>query len=224
MACSEIFSRIRIVGFTLVEMVVASVVMSICLIGFYSFVKQPLSAETEITRKHQAQQLAAAVVNQMADSMEQALCLPDAPTFSAGTDSQGHHELTCVASGPPLPEQPNIQLNRYTWGPSADQDGIEVRMQRRLFFGSKEVSAGQKDQLDADNWQSITPQLVGQGLSKFSVQFRPLAQSGDQWLDRWSGASGQVAIRVHAEVADQAVERIVVPPVNAPFAKSDKGS
>lgn len=203
-------------GFTLVELLVASVVVTTTLTGVYAVFQHAMKIEAQATLGWNNHAAAEAVVTHLAEALEHAVNIPNIPTIEGGPDGEhGEYSIKCMIVAPGY--RASLQRRRYRWGFNADsQKTGTIELQTMIYAGSKNVtpfsSRGQLSEQQA--WDQVEPKLVGKYLDAVSIQYRPLDDAGSGWNGRWSGRAGKVAVRIRASVGGQAVERIVVPRAN----------
>ena len=206
-------------GFTLVELMTASLVMSAVLLGIYAVFHQAIGAETSFGRRWADRQAAETVVAHLADALVQSVCPSDESldTIVAGPDPVTNGwALACLTLRP----TGGMERLRYTWSESeADAGGITLRLQRAIYAGDQNLSdvSPSDSAEDADNWEHCEPVIIARRLGSLSVHFRETGQAGASWLDKWQGPGGKVIVRIRAQVADQALEKLVLPSVAGPL-------
>ncbi len=203
-------------GFTLVELMTASLVMSAVLLGIYAVFHQAIGAEMSFGRRWADRQAAETVVIHLADALVQSVC-PSTKSLDAivaGPDTTtGGWALACLTLQP----TGGMERLRYTWSESeTDDGGITLRLQRAIYAGDQNLSDVSPSET-ADDWEHSEPVIIARRLGSLSVHFREAGKVGASWQDKWQGPGGKVIVRIGAQVGDQAVEKLVLPPVTGPL-------
>ena len=131
---SRIPSRLRpSCGFTAVELMVATVVSSLVVLGVYGVLRQAQAAERAVTEHWTGERLASSVAIRVAEVVDRAVALPGQPAVTGGVTATGAAGsevspsgwlLLCVAPGSDLGTAELERagwLWRYDWEP--EQDG-----------------------------------------------------------------------------------------------------
>lgn len=206
-------------GFTIVELMVASSVLTIALLGVYSIFHQAQHVEGRSSVRWQQQAAAEAVAEHLAQTLERTVNLSSSmPTLNAGPDEDGtHYQLTCVVGSAPglyaTGYRPTIQWHRYRWPLERDEDGMSVSRQTTLWNGAVNVTAEQSGGAlgDADPWAGTRSHVVASQVQGITLRFRRASDPEAQWRGRWSGPVGDVVIRIQVRVGQARAQRTVVP-------------
>jgi len=212
--------RSRGFGFTIVELLVASVVMSVALLGVYSIFAQAMQVQSQTSVRWNEQAAAEAMVAHFADVLERCVNLPEVPALVAGPDSAGEgYFLTCCAtsgrggSSDPL-DRGGIQRRRYRWGFGSEEDRAgTIEVQTLSLAGTKIVSVwGEMEGgTEEEIWSRVPATVVGRRVGSLSVLYRKCNDPQSTWQDHWRGNAGEVAIWIRVGVGGETVERLVVP-------------
>jgi len=206
-------------GFTLVELITASMITSAVLLGIYAVFHQAIDSETRLGRRWADRQAAGAVVAHLADAMLQSVCPSTGglSAITAGPDAAANGwALTCLTLRP----TGGMERLRYTWSPSqADDRGMPLRLQRAIYAGNQNLSETSSSQAarGVDDWEHSEPMIIAKRLRSLSVQFREAGKLGAPWQDKWQGLGGRVIVRIRAQVGDQVAEKVLLPPVTGPL-------
>lgn len=207
-------------GFTVVELLVATTISATALLGVYALLSQAGRAERTMGAQWHDRAAAQAVVDEIAQTLEQAMnVLKDIPAIAGGKANDGTCWVECVtgrawAEGSPGGYPCRV---RYSYDPPGQVDqGVVVRKQTIRYSGGTCIDPGDLAEMPpADAWGLAPSQVVANRVSEVSVEFMPLEEPG-LWRDKFAGPSGKVAIRIVAAVGDRRAERVVVPAVNVP--------
>ncbi|MFA6133455.1 MAG: prepilin-type N-terminal cleavage/methylation domain-containing protein [Phycisphaerae bacterium] len=204
---SRIFGRTgrRRGGFTLPELLTATVVMSIALLGVHSVFQRAMAVEARASLGWTQRSSAEAVVDPLADDLEQINRSFQAPPLVLKSSGDGG-ELIC---------QVGLERRRYSWG-RKDRGGLyHLALQRRVFAGKQDLSGGATPETidNSSAWEAVATTEAGSGMSEFGVQCRLLSDGAGQWRSDYQARIGQgLAVKIGATVGGQEVQRIVVPP------------
>ncbi len=205
-------------GFTVVELMVATTVMSIALLGVHSIFHHALDSEAAATVRWNQAASAQTVVEHLAQALRQCVNVPGLQALSAGTDAAGARVLVCVVSSG-WEAGPTIERRRYRWNDPADEQDGTLRMKRLLYCGSAlgtplcgATDAAAPD--DAQLWLAVPGHVVATRLDELSVQIRVRDDAGGAWQVDWVGRSGNVVLKVHARVGAESAQQFIVPPCN----------
>lgn len=206
-------------GFTIVELMVASTVLTIALLGVYSIFHQALHVEGRASVRWQQQAAAEAVAEHLARTLERAINVSaEMPTLAAGPDEgEAVYQLTCFvldapglhATGP----RPGIHWHRYRWPLEPEEAGLPLLRQTVHWAGSVNVTAGASvDGVDdSDPWADVHPQVVASEVDDVTLRFGRASDPQARWRERWSGFVGDVAIRIQVRVGRAEAKRTIVP-------------
>lgn len=222
------FARVASAGraaFTIVELLVASVVGSLTLIGVHGVFLQAMDVEKRASIRREGLGLANAVAAHLAETLEGAVnLLPEVPSIIGGPESDGGgYSMKCIvgiggAGGACL------QRRRYRWNRLGDQGrSSELELQVMKYAGTRNVTAlsGIEELTEEEQWSRIPPVVIGKQLSGLSVLYRKTSDPAAGWKDSWRGSAGDVAVRIRVKVEGETVERVVVPQVNAKLVASE---
>ena len=201
--------RIRCGGFTLAELLVGSVVLSMTLLGVYALFWQAMRAEGVTALRWRYRSAAEGIVAHLADAVEQAVNLPQRPTFVAEAGGE-EGALIC---------QTHLQRRRYHWRGDDDARGLALSMQARPFAGTRDLSQGAiANQPDGappvEQWDHVASRRIADGVEQIVVRFRPVNEANAQWRDNWEGRAGDVVIWIQVVVGGQLAERVIFPRAN----------
>lgn len=201
-------------SFTLVELVVAMVVVSVALVGVFGIFQAVLAVESRTSGRAEQRAAARPVLDHLCSVLGAAVNLPGRPSLAGGVNDDGTCWLECVTFGPggaADTHEPGLQMRRYEWGgEKSPAAGLVLRVQ--TCAGRANLTA---DPGDEGGWDRVPPRLVGGHFDSLSVRYRAAADEQAEWQDRYSGKCGQVAVRVSVAAGDELVERVVIPRAGA---------
>ena len=203
-------------GFTIAEMLVATVITSVALVAVYAVFQQAVTVETRVSRALRDRASARSVVDHLAVALEHAINLGElsGTECSGQGESDGVLELTVSGSSylGPDPVRSSLQRRRYSWtsGSYADGVGITLTLQIQPYAGTKNVTpAGEIAEMQPEQiWPMVAQQVIARRISSISLMSRPIKGGGD-WEPAWKKPAGEVVIRIRVGVGDQMVERVV---------------
>lgn len=199
------FSR----GFTISELLVASVASCLVLFGAYRTLLQGRFVEERNTGKWVAQNAATAVVRQIVNSLENIVNLPEHASLVGKSVEEGNgYILQCTNHG---------QLLQYHWyGPQDEQNQGILERKQILYAGSSAICPAQPD-LDGQGdqlWEHIEPEIIAKNVDALTIRFRPADDPDATWENSWSSSVGNVLVAVQVTVDGQTVKNLIVPKAN----------
>ena len=210
-------------GFTIVEIMMACVIVGGALLGIYSVFKQAMDAEAAAAVSWNDREAAVAVVNHLAEALERSVSLSGAPALIGGPEGgRGRYALQCLVTGDGRSQAAKsgrgMQWRKYTWGavsPDSRENILELRT--LCLAGTKRIAPFTSlDEFGAEEvWKHLEPAVIGRRMRKLTVLYRPSDAPGSDWKDQWRGQVDNVSVRIRLEVGAQTVQRVVVPRVNA---------
>ncbi|HET6429935.1 MAG TPA: prepilin-type N-terminal cleavage/methylation domain-containing protein [Phycisphaerae bacterium] len=217
-------------GFTIVEILVACVIVATALLGVYGVFARAMAVEGQARESWSDRQAATAAVTEPADALQGIVNLQGADSLIV-QPTAGGLIVTCLAlgDGARLPSRSAaiaevvgssekrrfaLQWRRYEWvSPTGEQRSGRLEVRRSFLSGSVRIDPAELvPELPPEKlWQHVEPQLIADRLDGFSVECLPLDDPGGGWRPRWSGRSGRVAVRITATCGEHTAERIVLP-------------
>lgn len=207
-------------GFTLIEFIVASMVMSIALLGIYGIVKHAGEIERSATRAWTERDAAQAVADHLIEALEHAVNPPQGVPLLCTVEEDGTQHLTVWVMSPATDFKPvALEWRRYTWGgPTDDPDGRTLMLQTVLKAGNVPIDAtvpAADVQSGAPTlWSQAIPRPVGRDVS-IAMLFRPLSNPDAEWQSIWGGQLGSVLIDLHVTFGGETVRRLIAPRTSA---------
>lgn len=204
-------------GFTLAELLVASVVATVALLCIHGLFFHALDVEARSAVRWTESDTAEAVVARLAVTLEATVNLSNVKTLVIDRGAERDGWLIC---------QTPTQRVRYRWQKDEDDGKYTLTMQAKPFAGTKELTKGALPDEDAqagENWDSIPAVTIAKGLEEVSVQARPLSKASQTRDGRYEGPAGKVAIRLKVSSGGQTARRIVIPRCDANTEESQEG-
>jgi len=218
-------------GFTLIEMMVACVIMTTALLGVYSCFKHFTAVEVRTSVRWNDRAAAEAIVAHLADTVEHGVILPgrQSVVLAEGEGDGGVDSLTCYMTvpghDPGRRGQVGIQRRRYRWDFDAESDRSgTLELQTLYFAGTKNVSRipGLEELSEEEVWDRVPAQTIGRRLDLW-IKCKPLDDPQAEWQKEWRGSVGKVAFWIHVRVADETLEKIVVPRASTAIVAQEGG-
>lgn len=208
-------------GFTLVELLTASVVMGFTLLAVYTVFRQALVVEQNLTSNWRDRASAEQVAEHLAESIERIVILPEISPLrmDKAKDGEGRELLLTV-----LNDSGSVEWRRYHWGLGDDATG-RLFLQRRPFAGSQELThdVSFEDLSPAQQWERIDATVIAEDLDHISVQARMAGDQQGKWKEKWNGLQGALMVRIRVRVDGKMVERLVGTRVTTPVNGADQG-
>lgn len=210
-------------AFTTVELMVATVVMAFTLLGVYGVFRQSLFVEETVTSRWRDRAEAARVADYIVESIEQTLRLDGIPSLRGGPiEGEQGFELVGVRGGGLFsqadPSRSRLRRYRLVWGLEEESEGL-LFLQSIPMAGSVDLglpaSANEGDGLnDTQRWALVTSTVIGEGLARLQVQYRPSDNPDAEWRNRWPGGDRPPLVRIRVRAGDAGgylAERFVTP-------------
>lgn len=202
------YQRCNCTGFTLAELIVASVVMSTALLGVTALFQQAMRAEKRISIAWGQNSLARPIVEALVESLESTINLPEYPSINVQSDGSKSGWLIC---------QTPLERRRYRWYEDPAGSGLILELQVMPFSGSSPLVTGVNlDDLDLPStWGPIKPSLIGKGITDIEVKFKPFGRTqATNWQSTWKGRAGEAIAQISITVGEQKVVKFLAPKVN----------
>ena len=205
----------RVTGFTLVELLMASFIVSIALLGVYSLFQQTLEVEGKMSLNMLHQNRAVQVVGYLAEELKRCINLPDMDTIQMSyTPQAGSFEWVAVGKGfsGSSFESQGIVRKRITWKLNAAQDAYTLNQQVMRYAGTSNMSFTDESQA---NWNILPVTELFHEIDALEVEIQKTDQPQGGWLKEYQGEASHVAIRIKAVSGERDCQRIILPAVNA---------
>ena len=210
-------------GFTIVELLVTSVIVGTVLLGVHAIFLQAIDVEGRATDRQDRREALAPIIAHLAERLEHAVNLPEIPAIVGGPDGDhGQYAITCCVgpsgNGGRSIETLGIQRRRYRWNlPSNEGQPAGIEMQILTYAGTRNVTpvAGADGLSEPELWNAAPSRIISRRVSDLSILYRKAGQANAPWLDRWSGPAGEVVIRICASLGGETVEKVVLPRASA---------
>jgi len=211
-------SRRSRAGFTLVELVVACVVVATALLGVYSLFAQAMGVIGNSSISWANRGAARATMDYMCEAIEQTVNIEGTSTLIGSRTKEGRNALVCLvcawqgetASG----GGGVMEWHRYSWMDRAEGgEPIRLEFQRIPVAGSRRlVQAGEQEGPPEEaEWMGVEPVVIASGVEHLSLRYRGLGQENTDWQNTWDGRAGTVAVRVAVKCGDEHVECVTIP-------------
>jgi prepilin-type N-terminal cleavage/methylation domain-containing protein len=198
-------------GFTLVEVLMASIIISVALLGVYSLFQQAIDMEAKMRLSMYHRDRAEEVVDYFADALERCINLKDVETVRSGGSEQGAFlEFTAVNKG--FWVRQCVVRQRITWQQTQTQKGYTVQRQAMMYAGITNVTFANESQVE---WDSLSTTELFSQVDALEIEFKETDQPSGGWRKEYNGPGGQIAIRIQAASGDRKAQRIIVPTVQA---------
>jgi type II secretory pathway component PulJ len=216
-------------GFTAVEMLVASVVMSFTLLGVVGVFRQALHTEAQLTGRATDRAQAAAVADAVVRRIEAAVWIEPDRLLRGLPSGSGGFVLTgwCAGYAATLPDPGRAAWQRYrlVWIPG-ENDGGRITLQTLPYAGTADLSrsADQRGETNGRSrpWQAVRPVEIARGIARFSLQFRASGAGDLAWTPRWD-RPGTPIVLVRVRCGSHTAERLAVARVNENLAAGEGG-
>lgn len=219
--------RVGRLAFTLVELIVASLIATTALIGIYEVLQQVAAAERRTTQRWTDHAAAEAVVAELAHAVEHAIQFTDLPCIEGGDVAGGSTQLILnVASSSPGDSRATapIRRRRYLWSNLRDSATAGALLVQTIdCAGARDISnstAARPGLMSEEVFADVPHVSIAQGIDKLTVRFRYLDAS-NRWSDRYRG-DGAVLVWITVRSGTQEVERFARPRVTGKLLGHDE--
>ena len=201
-------------GFTVVEILMASFVVSLAMTGIYTVFFQALQTEKDITAASADRQSAEAVAAYLSQAVENAVRIGNIPAVSGGPGAESRaYVMSCVTQKSVYTAggwKQSLRRVRFTWrNPEEDEPGQTLGVQEIVYAGTQDLSlpAGLRtDDVEVD-WSRAPTQIVAASFRELSVAYRSISPNLSPWQANWSNPDPRVQVRIRVKVGEQTVER-----------------
>jgi len=208
-------------AFTIVELLVACVIVATALTGVYSVLRQVLVAEEQICSPRRGRALARSVGEHLAEALSRVVNASDEPTIALAPTGAGGFTLTILV-GPSATDNLDksrraLQWRHYCWSPSSEPGRRGILTLKTLnHAGTVNITPGVvlvEGGLEAA-WSGRQGRIIAKEIDDLSVTFKRLPGPGPGWAGQ-RGLAGNVMVTVRVTVGDEHIKAVVVPAVNA---------
>ena len=214
---TQMTCRNRRRGFTVAELIVACVVMSVILGGVYSVFYHCVRTEARSTLRMGDCATAAAVISELTGAVANAVILSGSgPIRGSFRGHQDGGSFTCKASivarsgGQP---RVVVQRMRYRWAKHKTNDGIVLTFQGLPFAGTKCIHPLREgEQPLSELWDKTPPVTIAKRIDVLSVKYRAAGDATGPWLNQWQGQKVP-AVWISVRIADETKDAVIVPKV-----------
>lgn len=201
---------VRESGFTISELLVASILGTLVLLGAYKALLQATHVDDRMTNAWTPRRQADAVLRHIASSLRHTVNIPETLSLYGGPpQDEGNYTLMCFSKD---------QLLRYQWNSPQEEENGLLKFKTVIFSGSvpiSSVTSGESWKED-QSWDDIDSIIIGRRIDAFSVTYRDAQNTDAPWQNSWDGPVGNVAIRVRVTIQGQTFERVIIPRANVP--------
>jgi prepilin-type N-terminal cleavage/methylation domain-containing protein len=204
-------------GFTLAELIVASVVTTVALLGINGLFFHAMDVEARSSVRWTDGDTSEAVLDRLATTIESATNLPDIKTIVVNRGADGSGWLIC---------QTPIRRVQYHWRKDEDDGKYTLTMQVKAFAGTRDLTTAAPPDEEAqsrEKWDAVPAMIIASALEEVSVQARPLGKDAKTKDGCYEGPSGKVAIHLKVIAGGQTASGIVLPRCDANPQDSQEG-
>jgi type II secretory pathway component PulJ len=208
-------------AFTIVEFVVACIIVSVAMLGIHRTFHDLMKAEMNDGLRGNEQANAMAVLDHLERVLKSTVNVSvkmgdvEMQSVVAGDDVEpGCKVLTCWSYGtgfqPQKPQSVAMQRVRYRWSMQGHTDVLDVR--KMDWAGSQIIDSHNLEELaETEAWSVLPVDVVATGIKQLSVDFKVLGDPDATWKNKWKGNVGKVAVRLIIKIGSTQLERIVIP-------------
>ena len=177
------FTAVPMPLLTLIELILANVILSIALIGIYSVFDRAVALETRTTAAMQDYATARHIVEMIAADLEQAVNIADTDAIAGrqGEDKEGL-VLTYLVGGATGElsggGRATMQMRRYTWRPGkSEKTGGTLVLQVLAYAGSQILlpdaqSAQRLQSAEERIWDTLPQTVIAKNVAAISMRYR----------------------------------------------------
>lgn len=193
----------RRAGFTLPEMLVASVVVTVALTGIHVLLFRALDTEAIASRRWNDRDLAEAAASRIAESLTFTTRAPEGLRSLAMEDPSPD-------GGAVICQTPPARL-RLSWQRGASQEQYDLYLRSKPFAGSKDLSIGSvaEDAHGPEQWDHVPKVLIATGLADVRVELDRATENAPD-ANTASEGGQTVAVSIYVASGTQVARRVVV--------------
>lgn len=206
------------VGFTIVELMVACVIVATALLGIYGLFRQAVDVIGNSSISWANRGAARATLDHLCEAVEQTVNIEGFPTLIGRRTKDGRNVLVCLVAAwggePASGGHGGMEWRRYSWlEPAGPSQPARLELQTVPVAGSQPIlDVRDLQELPEENaWIRIEPTIVGSGISHLRLRYRALKGTGSDWQSRWEGPVGNVAVRIAVKCGHEHVECVAIP-------------
>jgi len=193
-----------------VELLVASVIVSIGLLGVYGVLKQAMAVYTRTGAAWSRRDAADAIADTLAEAVDNSIAVQNMPAVAAKKLDRGWQ---CTVrgycdSGMDSGVDKGLLARRFTYQTPDDGRAGTLTVQSRQVAGRHDLnrSPDQAAVTVEQLWPDTPEQLIGREIDSLSIRYRPADGSGG-WSDEWNKKDKAVEADIRVTVGGQAAER-----------------
>lgn len=195
-------------GFTLLELMVASVVSALTIGGAVSVLSAVRQADTRLTRDAAERAQASAIVDTVAGLLERVIALDSSAVVSLRGSPDGSREMFCVVATGTV-SGPSHEAILLRWGTHAERTATWLRAQVVPMSGSAALLAMPEGGTLRELCERQDAMVLGDALASLRVEAQRIG--GDAtWEDTLDVPAGRMVLRVRCGVGSSVAERVVV--------------
>jgi prepilin-type N-terminal cleavage/methylation domain-containing protein len=199
-------------GFTLAELLVASVISGALLAGVAAVMRQFLTMEKTLTVSQGDRQRARQLAQYLENRLESLMNLKDRPAVKLAPSKDGQFNILDLVYSDFNDRESTAGLLRIKWSKESPvacfEQSIPVSGSMVLLPGNVEDTP---EALEAF-WENVPSHQIAEKIDTFSLKVREGPTGG--WKDQWTGSSGRGMFQVEVVVGEAREERQIVPQVN----------
>ena len=181
-------------GFTIAELLVASVVTSMTFVAVYSIFFQAIRAEATVALRWKERHAAEAVVSHIAETLEQAVNISGTVAIHGGTNGgEGESFLKCTVGGKALAggdvSGMSMSWVRYSWNfQDMEEDAKSILLQKLQYAGTRIVTPiAEQDEMSEDElWEKAPSTTIGAQFDGIFVSYKNIKEPGASWQESWN--------------------------------------
>jgi len=198
-------------GFTVVEILLSSVLLAALGAGVCATLKQALEAEALATTRLSERLRVEGIVEHLAQSLASAVNLPAVPAVAGEGVAPGTFELRSTVFGPSGPE-----WRRYVLS-GKDSEAL-VKLQVLKLAGTHQIQGEVvSEESEESPWSTVEARTISKRVA-VKVWFR---EDGRDWSESFRGNTGRLTLRVEAQSGGERIVKVIRPPADELLVKKE---